>query len=1070
MVEAKRTSEGKIEGRVSGSTSKPYRVMLVVYLEENDFDSSCSCPIGGACKHVAALGLEALKTASIDLPNLSKITQISSSPKAWEKNLEQWYPQTTFSRFGNPHASNSQINQFCLLFRLERTLEYDFPSYQSYYSRKKPQRTSSKPAWNLQVRVATFNLQTQKIEFQNLNWNTLHYSNSDFNTSSRIYLEHLHGILRDSYYNSSSWLMLPNKKHALFWEWIQRHKSFGVPLFHNQKNKHPVKLDLSPIEFQDCLENDGDGLILKKVPFLNEERVDLGGWILGGSPPRWALRMDRPDQPDSGAWQLHPIEGIFPENFKIENVVHIPFADLDHFKKIVLPKIIKHTPVKNFSALKIPTVGNPELFIDILKYGKNGLKLVLGWQYDSTSIPFNDSRETISSNDNLILRDVTNEKTILSRFQATCGDLMEILPDLILLEGIKAALWMEQKLPLLKQDPSFYIRESIDLPIFTHYQEAPAFEFDLEKNPQSQDWFDLNVKVKIGKDEVPFQSIFEALARKEDHLFLESGIYFSLNHPQFEKIRTLIEESQTIHDLPKGEYRLSLFQASLWQELTNLGVVQKQAAVWENAMNKLLNVHAIELLKPQKSLKATLRPYQIEGLSWLKFLYEHGLGGILADDMGLGKTVQVLAFISELFANSKNKKTARKPILVVAPTSVVENWDLEMERFTPHLKRLILRKGDRSDLYKKMRKNDVVIVSYALLVRDFKPLSAIEWDTLFLDEAQFVKNHQSKAYGCIRKLNIQRRFALTGTPMENNLLELWSIFSIVSPGLFGSPTWFREQYQKPIEKLGDTEALQRLRQRIRPFLMRRRKEMVATELPPKIEQVLFLDLDHKHRALYDRQLQYERQKVLGLLAEGGLKENRFQILQSLTKLRQFCLHPGLVDDKYLQVPAIKLDALMEHVQMLLAEGHRALIFSQFTSFLSHVKQRFETEKLPYLYLDGKTQNRQQLITSFQSKNAASLFLISLKAGGFGLNLTQADYCILLDPWWNPAAENQAVDRTHRIGQDKQVIVYKLIAKNTVEEKVLQLQAKKSKLFKSVLEEGDQFASLITENDIREIFA
>jgi SNF2 family DNA or RNA helicase len=463
-------------------------------------------------------------------------------------------------------------------------------------------------------------------------------------------------------------------------------------------------------------------------------------------------------------------------------------------------------------------------------------------------------------------------------------------------------------------------------------------------------------------------------------------------------------------------------------------------------------------------LKAQLRPYQIEGFSWLLFLHQFKLGGILADDMGLGKTVQV---ISLALASRKNKLTD-KPFLVIAPTSVVENWELEVKQFAPNLRCLVMRSGDRTSLLNKIIKSDLVITSYALFQRDYEKLSACQFDTLVLDEAQFVKNYHTKAYGLIKKLEIERKIAMTGTPIENNLMELWALFSLVAPGLFPEPKKFTEIYRTPIERNGDKIMLAKLRSRIKPFILRRKKEIVAKELPPKIEQISYLDLNAAHRLIYDRHLQKERQKVLGLIKDSGFKDNRFEILSSLTRMRQLCLHPELIDKKYSHIPATKVVALIEQVKDIVAEGHHILIFSQFTSLLGKVAEEVKKNNLSYLYLDGSTKNRQELIGRFKT-GKTPIFLISLRAGGFGLNLTQADYVLLLDPWWNPAVENQAIDRTHRIGQKNSVFVYRLIAKNTIEEKVLALQEKKKKLFNNVLEDGEVFASLVSEEDIVNIF-
>jgi SNF2 family DNA or RNA helicase len=339
----------------------------------------------------------------------------------------------------------------------------------------------------------------------------------------------------------------------------------------------------------------------------------------------------------------------------------------------------------------------------------------------------------------------------------------------------------------------------------------------------------------------------------------------------------------------------------------------------------------------------------------------------------------------------------------------------------------------------------------------------VEWAGVILDEAQYVKNHQAKTYRCVRELAAPFKLALTGTPMENNLMELWSLLSITAPGLFPDPKRFAEQYARPIERGGDGERLARLRRRIKPLVKRRTKELVARDLPAKQEQTLEVELHPRHRKLYDIYLQRERQKVLGLL--GDFDRNRFTILRSITLLRQLSLHPALIEDRSDAIPCAKLSALAELLGDVVGSGHRALVFSQFTGFLAKVRDCLHREGIGYQYLDGGTRRRERVLERFKAGDDP-VFLISLKAGGFGLNLTEADYCFLLDPWWNPATENQAIDRTHRIGQTRPVMVYRLIARGTIEEKVVALARRKAALFSGVMDDGDLFATSLTAEDIR----
>jgi SNF2 family DNA or RNA helicase len=535
-----------------------------------------------------------------------------------------------------------------------------------------------------------------------------------------------------------------------------------------------------------------------------------------------------------------------------------------------------------------------------------------------------------------------------------------------------------------------------------------------------------------------------------------------LDRPEFNQLRELIEESKALQDHHRPELTINRFQASLWEDLTNLGVTIDQSARWEQTVRGLTDMSSIEEVEVPPTLQATLRPYQIDGFRWLCFLWAHQLGGILADDMGLGKTLQALALV----CHARLACPEQAPFLVVAPTSVVSNWSTEAAKFAPHLRVVCLTESEskRGARYTEaVAAADLVITSYALLRIDNLRLAELDWSGVILDEAQFVKNHRAKTYQCARRLPAPFKLAITGTPLENSLMDLWALLSITAPGLFPDPDRFSEYYRRPIERSKDAIRLHQLRRRIRPLMLRRTKESVAEELPPKQEQTVEVELDPRHRRIYQTHLQRERQKVLGLIED--LDRNRFTVLRSITLLRRLSLDPALVDESHNNVPATKTDVLLEDLSELVGEGHQALVFSQFTSFLSRIRTRLADAEIPYAYLDGRTRNRDRVIQQFRDK-VASVFLISLKAGGFGLNLAEADYCFVLDPWWNPAIEAQAVDRTHRIGQTKTVMVYRLVAKDTIEQKVMDLKARKKELFESVVGGEALAAAELTADEIR----
>ena len=494
-------------------------------------------------------------------------------------------------------------------------------------------------------------------------------------------------------------------------------------------------------------------------------------------------------------------------------------------------------------------------------------------------------------------------------------------------------------------------------------------------------------------------------------------------------------------------------------------------------------------------LQATLRPYQVEGFQWLSFLYEQRLGGILADDMGLGKTVQALALLAHAIEEHSTAAPGEPfaPFLVVAPTSVITNWAAEAERFLPEAKVVTITEttAGKTPLAERIAGAHLVLTSYTLLRMDedaytgyartlgrtvdefMGEQSAPEgWGALLLDEAQFVKNTGTRAWSISRAMPARTKIAMTGTPIENNLMELWALLAIVADGLFPSARAFRDLYARPAESGEDpahaAATAARLRRRIRPLMLRRTKELVAAELPAKNDTRVNLPLAPGHRRIYDTHLQRERQKVLGLLED--MDKNRFTIFQSLTLLRRLALDAALIDpEAYAGVSSVKRDYLVQQLPDLLEKGHRVLVFSQFTGYLKSISVRLAEEGIGHLYLDGSTRNRAEVIEAFTS-GQEPVFLISLKAGGFGLNLTEADHVFIMDPWWNPAAEQQAVDRIHRIGQDKEVHVYRLVAEGTIEEKVMQLKESKAALFDAVVGEGEFASAAVTAEDVRELFA
>ncbi|MBA4174190.1 MAG: helicase [Hyphomicrobium sp.] len=484
--------------------------------------------------------------------------------------------------------------------------------------------------------------------------------------------------------------------------------------------------------------------------------------------------------------------------------------------------------------------------------------------------------------------------------------------------------------------------------------------------------------------------------------------------------------------------------------------------------NDLRRGRTLKAVSPPKSFRAELRPYQSEGLAWLDFLRETGFGGVLADDMGLGKTVQALAFL----AREKAQGRLNRPALILAPTSVLPNWQAEAERFAPELSLLALCRGsERKHLLAQITKHDLVLTTYPLLMRDADILLGHEFHAAILDEAQAIKNPKAAVSGMAHRINARHRFALTGTPLENNLGEVWSLFQFLSPGLLGDESSFRRNFRTPIEKHGDAAAQAFLSRRLKPFMLRRTKQEVATELPPKIEIVEHVRLDGGQRDLYETVRSLMHKKVRDEIEKKGLAKSHIIFLDALLKLRQVCCDPRLL--KMPQARAVKrsakLERLMEMIPEMVAEGRRILLFSQFTSMLALIEAELVKRGIPYVTLTGDTADRAVPVKAFQS-GKVPLFLLSLKAGGTGLNLTAADTVIHFDPWWNPAVENQATDRAYRIGQDKPVFVYKLIVEEGIETAIELLKLRKAALSDALFAGTSKSGLNLTEADISALFA
>ena len=578
---------------------------------------------------------------------------------------------------------------------------------------------------------------------------------------------------------------------------------------------------------------------------------------------------------------------------------------------------------------------------------------------------------------------------------------------------------------------------------------------------QDIDWFDLRIVIDVEGLNLSKVQIRQLVAARGGYVRMEDGGWMRLEIKLDDDQRDAVTRlGLDPFDLSGETHRMHALQLA---DPKAADVFDPQA--WKRIKDSAQDIKVDLDIKVPEELNATLRPYQIEGFQFLAYLATNRFGGILADDMGLGKTIQSITYI--LWLRNQNKENikagtaVKMPALVVCPKSVLDVWATEAEKFAPNLKVKVLRTRDDLIIKEAQEELDIVVLNYAQLRVCGDDLNDIKWLTVILDEGQQIKNPDSKAAKAARELKSTNRLVLTGTPIENRLMDMWSLMAFAMPGVLGSRGYFKKRF----DKRKDPTSQNRLAARLRPFLLRRTKLQVAKDLPPRTEEEVFANMEGVQAMLYKAELKRIQKALLGLDSDEAVKKNSFAILQGLMRLRQICCHPGLIDPKYLKEESAKMTALFYLLDQLREEGHKVLVFSQFVSMLDIIKARLETESRPYNYLTGQTKDRKGEIEQFQTTKDPSVFMLSLKAGGAGLNLTSASYVILYDPWWNPAVENQAIDRTHRIGQKNKVIAYRLLTKGTVEEKIRVLQHQKTALVTNVL--GDEgFASNLGVEDLQ----
>lgn len=585
------------------------------------------------------------------------------------------------------------------------------------------------------------------------------------------------------------------------------------------------------------------------------------------------------------------------------------------------------------------------------------------------------------------------------------------------------------------------------------------------------DWFEVSLVYEDGHgNRIPPAEIQRALL-KGDAALEYAGRLILLDTGAIEAVNEIFRDCASRDGARPGAFRLAgIYTAYVQTALAALDGIDIEASPgWMARADVQNRVQPPPPLKLTPALDELLRPYQKEGVSWLRFLEQSLFGGILADDMGLGKTLQALAWFSLV---RLHPQTRGKPSLVVCPTSLVENWAAEAQRFTPNLRTLIINGAVRHTRWGDVNASDLVITSYALLRRDVEQYLEYEFAVIALDEAQHIKNRSTQNAMAAKRLRSMHRLVLTGTPIENSIADMWSIMDFLMPGYLGSYESFRRNYELPTAQPGpDAEqARLRLRRKLHPFVLRRLKQTVARELPPKIERLAFCTLTDDQQQVYNQYLENSRRRLYSMVSAQGFQRARMEILKTLLRLRQICCHLDLIKlpDAPRDRPSAKLELFMELLNEAVDGGHRVLVFSQFTSMLAILRRRLDEQRMGFSYLDGLTKDRLRVVNEFNARRDIPIFLMSLKAGGTGLNLTGADMVIHFDPWWNPAVEAQATDRAHRIGQERTVYMVKLITRGTVEEKVLAMQKRKQAVIDATLQTAADFTGKLTWEDVREL--
>ena len=1045
---------------VEGSGSD-YEIIVEFDMQNEEVYFDCDCPYAREhfCKHMVAVIAQMkqeLRTSTIWASQMdNEVIPRSESLNAKRRKRNWRFELENILSFASTNQNKRSINRFAIIY-LFSLHEYPHSNFYSY----EPCRISENKWEPLKQVLDKSPEEIHRFLEADTSWiNTCQFLGPNYNDEGCLNLNHetnvLIRFLITSYRNSGS--------QSWLFSYLPLIHSLNIPCFlvqHSSQEVTRLQIHPHPIDFKINIAFNNNDLVLSPhidqlLENNNESKIDILDYSTG------TLRVE------DNIFTLTNPESSFAVG-KLPMVISeedIPSFLLDYYETMIqnIPVTGDMITWQDIQEKPIPQLylcddADKKLGI-ILKFAYGDFIVDLQRDYPEYSIQLDQLNPWSPIR---VHRDPAYEEELFQHLYSPDFQLKKATNDypygtLHLRAKTHPFEFLSHTIPQLTEN-GIEIYGEKSLKIGKINRSTPSMRVNVSSGI---DWFDLQTIISFGDQEISLTEVRKAVKKGQKYIKLADGSIGEIPPSWLEKYKHFWNLA---HETEDG-YRVQNFHVSLIDTLLEETQEHTLPSDFEEKRKVLDSFTHIQETELPAGFVGKLRPYQKHGYDWLHFLHAYHFGGILADDMGLGKTIQVLAFLQSLYEQKPDLPAS----LLVVPKSLVTNWQREAATFTPQLRFYEYLGNTREKDTTLFDQYNVIITTYGTMQRDILTLKEHPFHTIILDESQAIKNPLTKNARAVRLLSANHRLSLTGTPVENSSFELWSQFAFLNPGLLGNLDSFKRDFANPIENNSDEEAANMLRRLVYPFILRRTKKQVAPELPPRTERVIYTDMEPAQKKLYQKTRTQYQKELSGLLDAQGMNSARFKILEGLLRLRQISIHPQLINKSF-KGDAAKFERLFEILETLQAENHKALIFSQFTEALSLIKQTLEKQKIPYVYLDGKTRKRQEKVDQFQNDPNIPFFLISLKAGGTGLNLTAAEYVIHMDPWWNPAVEMQASDRAHRIGQENPVFVYKLITRDTVEEKVLLLQERKRALVDQLITNESGFFKSLKKEDIQDLFS